>query len=308
MNIQQMKYALMVAETGSINRASEKYFVEAPNLSRAIKALEASLGTAIFDRSAKGMVLTTDGEVFVQYARSVVKQVDAIENLFSRRALCNKRFSISVPRASYIAEAFSRFTARLDPADSVEIYYKETNAQRVIRNILQEDYTLGIIRYAKPYDKYFRLLLEEKGLVGEPVTEFRYVLLTGRDSDLAAGGKIDSRRLEGHIEIAHADPFVPTLPFSTVKKEELSEDTDRRIYVFERASQFELLSHNRQTYMWGSPVPQELLDRYGLVQLSCPENERIYQDVLIRRREYVLSSLDKLFLAELQASEQRTFH
>ena len=101
---------------------------------------------------------------------------------------------------------------------------------------------------------------------------------------------------------------MPTLPFSTVKKEELSEDTDRRIYVFERASQFELLSHNRQTYMWGSPVPQELLDRYGLVQLSCPENERIYQDVLIRRREYVLSSLDKLFLAELQASEQRTFH
>lgn len=58
MNLVHLKYAVEVAETGSINKASEKLYVSQPNLSRAIKDLEASLGVTIFDRSAKGMVLT----------------------------------------------------------------------------------------------------------------------------------------------------------------------------------------------------------------------------------------------------------
>jgi len=61
MNLVHLKYAVEVAETGSINKASEKLYVSQPNLSRAIKELEASLGVTIFDRSAKGMVLTPDG-------------------------------------------------------------------------------------------------------------------------------------------------------------------------------------------------------------------------------------------------------
>ena len=73
MNLVHLKYAVEVAETGSINKASEKLYVSQPNLSRAIKELEASLGVTIFDRSAKGMVLTPDGEVFVRYARSILR-------------------------------------------------------------------------------------------------------------------------------------------------------------------------------------------------------------------------------------------
>jgi len=81
MNLVHLKYAVEVAETGSINKASEKLYVSQPNLSRAIKELEASLGVTIFDRSAKGMVLTPDGEVFVRYARSILRQIDAIEEV-----------------------------------------------------------------------------------------------------------------------------------------------------------------------------------------------------------------------------------
>lgn len=74
MNLVHLKYAVEVAETGSINKASEKLYVSQPNLSRAIKELEASLGVTIFDRSAKGMVLTPDGEVlFVTPARYSVR-------------------------------------------------------------------------------------------------------------------------------------------------------------------------------------------------------------------------------------------
>lgn len=111
--------------------------------------------------------------------------------------------------------------------------------------------------------------------------------------------------LKDLIEIAHADPYVPSLPLAEVKKEELPDNTARRICVFERASQFELLSQNKDTFMWVSPVPKELLDRYGLVQRPCAENKRVYKDVLIHRKDYSLSSLDKLFIEQLVSAKRR---
>ena len=51
MNIQYLKYALVIAKTGSINKAAEKLLIAQPNLSRAIKELEKELGISIFERS-----------------------------------------------------------------------------------------------------------------------------------------------------------------------------------------------------------------------------------------------------------------
>ena len=170
---------------------------------------------------------------------------------------------------------------------------------RAVKNILQSDYKLGIIRYAENYDKYFKEMLDEKGLSYEMVTEFTYVLIMSRDHPLAGKDAIRYTDLCAFTEIAHADPFVPSLPFSEVRKEELPNDIDKRIFVFERASQFELLSENTRTFMWVSPVPEKLLNRYGLVQKPCRDNNRLYKDVLIYRRDYHLTDLDNLFISEL---------
>lgn len=307
MNILHMKYALEVARCGSINKAAEALLMNQPNLSRAIKELEATLGVPIFSRSAKGMTATPEGEKFLSYASGILKQVDELENMFRTEGADKKRFSISVPRASYISEAFANFSLSLSEVKEAEIFYKETNAQRAIRNILEADYKLGIIRYAEQYDKYYKEMLEEKGLSCELVTEFRYVLLMSADSELAHKEKITFSDLEHLIEIAHADPFVPSLPFSAVKKEELPDNVSRRIFVFERASQFELLSRNRETFMWVSPAHSDLLARYGLVQKSCAENTRVYKDVMIHRRDYRLSELDRIFISELCRAKRELF-
>ena len=71
--------------------------------------------------------------------------------------------SISAPRASYIAHALAEFTNTLSDVP-LEIFYKETNSQRTIKNVLDNDYKLGIIRYPESYDKQFKALLNEKGL------------------------------------------------------------------------------------------------------------------------------------------------
>ena len=298
MNILQMKYAVEVAKAGSINKAAQTLLIAQPNLSRSIKELEGELGITIFDRSSKGMKLTLEGEEFIGYAQNILHQIEQMEKMYKDTSVPKQRFSISVPRASYISEAFARFSCQLSP-ESAEVFYKETNSQRTIRNLLENDYRLGIIRYAENYDQYFRAMLDEKELNYETICEFTYQLLMSCEHPLAQKTNIAFDDLRPYIEIAHADPYVPSLPLSKVVKEELPDNINRRIFIYERASQFDLLSENPHTFMWISPVPDKLLSRYGLVQRKCDENQKVYRDVLIYRKGYRLTSLDQAFITEL---------
>ena len=306
MNLLYLKYAVEVAACGSINKAAEKLSMDQPNLSRCIKELESSLGVSIFARSARGMRVTPEGEEFLKYAEKILKQVDTVENMFRKNYLEKKKFSISVPRASYICDAFSSFSDALPKEGRFEIFYKETNALRAIKNILEADYRLGIIRYSEQYDKYYKDMLESKGLHYELVTEFHYQLLMNKNSPLAALEEIHFSDLAGFIEIAHADPYVPSLPLSEVKKEELP-DTEKRIFVFERASQFELLAKNPNTFMWVSALPEWTLKRYGLVQKCSRENRKIYKDLMVYKKDYQLTDLDKAFIRELDRVKKDLF-
>lgn len=298
MNILHMKYAVEVANAGSINKASESLLIAQPNLSRSIKELEADLGITIFDRSAKGMVLTEEGERFVGYAKKILAQIDEVEAMYKTGHDVKQQFSICVPRASYVAEAFAQFSKRVGK-EPAKFFYKETNSKRVLDYVLHSEYRLGIIRYAENYDKYFKAVFEEKGLNYELVTQFHYVLLMNKSSRLSSREEIRYPDLCDYMEIAHADPYVPSLALAEVKREELPDTINRRIFVFERASQFELLSENPDTFMWVSPVPDALLGRYGLVQRRCIDNQKIYRDVLIYKKGYHLTALDNLFIAEL---------
>lgn len=304
MNILHIKYAVEVAKAGSLNKAAEKLLTAAPNVSRAIKDLEADIGITIFERTAKGMELTPDGEEFISYAKGILNQIEEVEAFYKSGSAKKQKFSISVPRACYISEAFAQFSKSLTK-DSAEIFYKETNSKRTIRNILENGYKLGIIRYAENYDRYFKTMLEEKGLCYELVTEFSYSLIMSAKNSLAKKETVTFDDLTDYIEIAHADPYVPSMPLSKVVKEELPDNINRRIFIFERASQFDLLSNNPETFMWVSPAPEKLLNRYGLVQKKCVDNKKIYKDVLIYKNGYKLSSLDREFITELCNSKRK---
>ena len=298
MNIMHMKYAAEVARLGSLNKAAESLMIAQPNLSRSIKELEADLGITIFQRSAKGMILTPDGEEFMDYARDILYRIGKMEKAYRDGSHQKRKFSISVPRACYISAAMAAFSKNLGDAP-VEIYYKETNSKKTIKKLTENEYKLGIIRYSENHDKYYKSMLEEKGLDGELVAEFSYVLIMSRDNPLAQKDVITYDDLSEYIEIAHADPYVPTLSMSKAFREELPDHIGQRIFVFERASQFDLLSENPKTFMWVSPVSQKLLDRYGLVSRSCEGNKRIYKDVLVYHKGYKLSKLDRDFITAL---------
>ncbi len=299
-----MKHALEVAKSGSLSKASAVLLIAAPNLSRSIKELESDLGITIFERTQNGMKLTPQGEEFISFAKEILGQIDEVESFYKAGAPKKQKFSISVPRACYISEAFANFSKHLSK-EAAEVFYKETNSQRTIHNMRNHDYKLGIIRYAENYDKYFKSMLEEKGFHYELVTEFTYLLIMSSDNPLAKKDDISFNDLTDYIEIAHADPYVPSMPLSKVVKEELPNNIDRRIFIFERASQFDLLSLNPETFMWVSPTPKSLLERYNLVVKKCADNKKVYKDVLIYKKGYKLSKLDRQFIMELCASKRK---
>ena len=102
LNILHMKYAVEVAKAGSLGKASEVLLVAAPNISRSIKELEADIGISIFDRSAKGMCLTPEGEEFIGFAKGILGQIEQVENMYKNGSAKKQKFSISVPRACYM--------------------------------------------------------------------------------------------------------------------------------------------------------------------------------------------------------------
>ena len=304
MNILHMKYAVEVARLGSLNKAAETLMIAQPNISRSIKELEADLGITIFQRSAKGMVLTPDGEEFIDHAKDILLRINKIEQSYKDGSHKKRKFSISVPRACYISAAMADFSKTLGDSP-VEIYYKETNSKKTIKKLLENEYKLGIIRYSDNYDKYYKSMLEEKGLCYELVAEFSYVLIMSRNNPLAQKDVITYDDLSNYTEIAHADPYVPTLSMSKVFREELPDKVNQRIFVFERASQFDLLSENPNTFMWVSPASQQVLDRYDLVQRTCEGNKKIYKDVLIYHKGYKLTKLYKNFITALCNAKRR---
>jgi LysR family nitrogen assimilation transcriptional regulator len=73
MELRQLEYFIAIAETGAFSRAAVRLSVGQPILSRQIKALEQELGTELYHRTGRGIVLSEAGKIFEQHARGVLE-------------------------------------------------------------------------------------------------------------------------------------------------------------------------------------------------------------------------------------------
>lgn len=305
MNLLHLKYAVEIDRTKSISKAAESLYMGQPNLSRAIKELEQSLGITIFRRTSKGIITTPEGEEFLDYARKITAQVEEVENIYKKGKKGKQKLSVCVPRASYISYALAEFSKKINKDLPATIFYKETNSMQTINSLITNECNLGIVRFQASFDKYFKALFNEKKLAYETIIEFNYVLITSKDSPLAQKDDISFPELSNCIEITHSDSYVPSLPQTDVMKAEFSENVDKRIFLFERASQFVVLENDPSTFMWVSPIPQPLLDKHHLVQIRCKSNSRMYKDVLVYRKGYKLTPLENEFMTQVYAAKKK---
>lgn len=309
MNTLHFKYAIEVDRTCSISQAAENLYMGQPSLSKAIKELEDSLGYAIFERTSKGVKTTQKGKEFLSYARNILIQIEKMESLSDMDSKNTQNFNISIPRGSYIADAITSFLSELDNNKGLNVNIQETNSKQVVTNILDGPFNLGIIRYQLEYENYIQDYLTEKRLKFETIWEYDYLVLMAAKHPLAQKENVEQTDLKDYIEITHGDTTIPYFMHSGNIKVNKNTDSDKRIYVYDRCSQYDLLTTIPTTYMWVSPIPEKWLKRYQLVQRKCEVSGNRYKDVFIYPNDYKFTSLDREFINKLsEAKNQVSFH
>ena len=300
MNTTYLIYALEIERVGSISQAAQNLYMAQPNLSKAIRELEKELGFAIFKRTAKGVSSTEEGTEFLYHARQITEQVGAVERISQRIGTDKLKYKISIPRGSYIVDGFTSFLSELELEKGMEVTINETNALGTISNVADRGYNLGIIRYQMLDETQYLTMLKNNHLTYETIWEFEYVLVMSKNHPLANKETITPEDLSEYTKITHGDIELPHV--RRINHE--AEMTPRNvIYVYERGSQFDLLTNVPTTYMWVSPIPQKLLNKLQLVQRICRAEDNLYKDVMIFREDYHITEHDRLFQKKIYESK-----
>ena len=106
MTLQQLKYIVTVAETGTITEAANQLYISQPSLTNAIHELEKEMHITIFHRSNKGICLSKEGEDFLGYARQVLEQASILEDKYKKNNGGKKKFCVSTQHYSFAVNAF----------------------------------------------------------------------------------------------------------------------------------------------------------------------------------------------------------
>ncbi len=302
MNTVLLQYALEVQRTGSITRAAASLCMDQPNLSKAIKSLEEGLGAPIFKRTPQGMIPTSRGRVFLEQARNVLIQIEEMEHLYKPDELEGVNFSVSMPRSAYLSLAFSKVIRNLEGQELMNVWMRETSSENTLKEVESGEYNLGVIQYPVYSEKFHARKIGERGLEAETVFEYELRLLLSSVHPLAGKGDIEETDLIHYTEIAQGEDALGN--GEEWSREREGSESLKRIYVFDRESQLNLLSQVPDTYMWASPVPRETLARFQLVERRCKKNSRIFRDVLIYRKGYSLTAWDREFMEELEKAKR----
>ena len=298
MNTQYFRYALEVEKTGSITQAAGNLFMSQPTLSKAIKDMEETIGFPVFKRTSKGVVPTHRGMEFLAHARKIAAQVQKMELALQREDTSHQLFSLAIPRVSYIAQAVSEYVSTFGGGTDMEIDILETNSMGVMDAVADGHYVLGIIRCHEEDREYFLKSLAEKELQYEAVWRSDYVALMRGDHPLAEGNLLTMEDFRPYVEIVFGDETVPYIRTSEARTASGSLQSRKRVLVYDRATQLDLLAANPLAYIWVSPLPETVLRANGLIQRKCGAAGK-FEDFLIYRTGYRFSRLDRGFVDRL---------
>ena len=163
MTLTQLQYAVTIAKTKSMNQAANELFVSQPALSGAMKELEEELGTQLFIRNNRGIVITTEGEEFLSYARQMVELGNLVEERFVNKSITRKKFSVSMQHYTFAVEAFIELAKKFSIGE-YELAVHETKTHEVIENVKNYRSEIGVLYINSFNEKAIRKILEEAEL------------------------------------------------------------------------------------------------------------------------------------------------
>lgn len=164
MTLQNLKYMITVAETGSITEAARRLFISQPSLSNAIREVEKEVKFTIFSRSRAGIALTNEGMEFLGYVRQVIQQMDLLEDKFITNLPKKQRFCVSTQHYTFTANAFVEMVKQFGQ-ERFEFILNETQTHQILEDVKNRFSDLGIIYISDSNEVVIRKALEDNKLI-----------------------------------------------------------------------------------------------------------------------------------------------
>ena len=299
MTLQQIRYMITIAETGSMGKAAEKLFISQPSLTGAVKELEKELGMQLFHRGSRGVTLTTDGLRFLPYARQVEAQYLNLMEAFGKIEKRKTHFAVSTQHYSFAVKAFVEMARQVDVAE-YELAIRETRTREVISDVSSLRSEIGVLYMNDSNRKPLKKLLDQERLVFHPLISCAAYAYLWRKHPLAARKELTLEDLQPYPCLAFEQGDAPFY-FS----EELmsTEQYPRLIHCCDRATVLNLMVGLNGYTLCSGIICEELS---GVDYLAIPLKTGGNPDAVameigyIERKNTVRSPLAEQYIAEMK--------
>lgn len=299
MTLQQLKYALTIADCNSINEASKQLFISQPSLSETIRELETELGFDIFLRSNRGIVITPEGEEFLGYARQVTEQFGLLKSKYIDKKT-KEKFSVSTQHYTFAVQAFVE-TVKKTGMEQYEFAVHETTTTSVIENVKNFKSEIGVLYQNDFNEKVLNKMFRENGL------EFVELFQSDTFVYLWSGHPLARQQV---ISMEELDEY-PCLSFDQGKNNSLylaeemksTYDYRRLIKANDRATLLNLMRGLNAYTLCSGIICEELNgDDYMAIPLKETEKMRIGY---LKRKGVKISPIGEIYIEELKKYKKK---
>ena len=238
MTLQQLRYVLCVAAKGSISEAAKSLFVAQPSLSNAIRDLENEINITIFHRTNKGVVVSSEGEEFLGYARQVLEQMSLLEEKYITGDGGRQVFTISTQHYSFAVEAFVALLRDFG-GPRYEFHMRETQTYDIIRDVAAVRSEIGVLYLNRFNEAVLRRTLAENGLVFTRLFRASPHVFLGAGNPLAKKKAVTMDDLRAYPRLSYEQGEHNSFYFA--EEMQSTVESEREIVVCDRATLFNLL-------------------------------------------------------------------
>ena len=168
MTLNQLRYVVEAASSGSITEAAQRLFITQPSLTAAIHALEEELGITIFRRTNKGITLTVKGEEFLAYARQMLEQEAMIRERYGKKRKKKQLFCVSSQHYSFAVEAFVDLLREYRGRE-YEFHMRETETYKILEDVGALRSEVGVLYLNPANETIVRRAILDHGLRFTPL-------------------------------------------------------------------------------------------------------------------------------------------
>ena len=299
MTLQQIKYAITIAETGSFNKAAEALYVAQPSLSEAVKELEQELGITVFNRNARGVTLTNDGMEFIIYARQLYGQYEVMQERFGQNGTMKKHFGVSTQHYSFVVKAFINTINQFN-ANEYEFAVRESRTIDVIEDVYSSRSEVGILYLSDFNQNAMKKILSGKRLQYQVLTTCGMYVYMWSGHPLANKKSVNFQDLEAFPCLSFEQG--PNSSFYYAEEALSTMDYPRVIKANDRATMLNLMvGINGYTLCCGYICEELNGGDYIAVPYRDENNKDLKVDLIyITRKDMKLSNIAEQFILELR--------